>query len=917
MLQQAEAALDRPLPISAVLSSLVEQLTAAGSAVLVSPPGTGKTTLVPLALADRVAGGPNSRVVVAEPRRVAARAAARRMAWLLGEEVGGRVGYTVRGDRRVGPTTRIEVVTTGVLVQRLQRDAELPGVGAVILDECHERHLDTDLALAFGIESRAALRPDLLLLATSATAEADRLAAVLARSNAQSGPDSVAPVIGADAPLFDVEPVWCPPTSPVDPPRGLRVDPRFLDHVAGVVRRALAESTGDLLVFLPGAGEINAVANRLGSPDGVVVLRLHGRLASADQDAVLRPGRPGDRRRIVLSSAVAESSLTVPGVRTVVDAGLAREPRMDLARGLSALVTVRVSRAGAHQRAGRAGREGPGQVYRCWSQADHGRLPAHPEPEIAIADLTGFALALAQWGDPDGTGLALLDPPPAAAMTVARQTLQALDAVDDAGRVTARGSRLATAGVHPRLARALLDGGRLVGARRTAELVAILGDDSLSGGTDDLALAWRRLRTGGDPAAAGRWREETRRLQQTADAGSKQAVGDRVPDDLAAGIVAGLAFPERLAKARSASGSGASSFLMAIGTAAEPTPGSGLTGAPWLAVAVAQRQAGAPAARIRLAAVIDEATAREVGVSLLRTDDEVRWLDGDVMARRIERLGAIMLTERPLKHPARDLVEAALREGVRKEGLDLLRWTPNAVSLRSRLAFCRSVLGDPWPEVGDQALLTEIDHWLGPELHRARRRSDLAAVDVGGALRRLLDYRLLAVLDEVAPERIQVPSGSRVRLDYSTDYDDPGTPVLAVKLQEAFGWSAAPVIGRDRGRGGVPVVLHLLSPARRPVAVTSDLTSFWANTYPSIRAQLRGQYPRHPWPDDPTTATPTKKVTPSPLRWGEAEVGVEASPTSEVRAATHPDRLARQPSCSPLASLTGIRSTRSLNHDRR
>jgi ATP-dependent helicase HrpB len=861
MLRQAEAALhqlDLPLPISAVLPRLVEQLTAAGSAVLVSPPGTGKTTLVPLALADRVAGTANHRVIVAEPRRVAARAAARRMASLLGEDVGGRVGYTVRGDRRVGPATRIEVVTTGVLVQRLQRDAELPGVGAVILDECHERHLDTDLALAFGIESRAALRPDLLLLATSATAEADRLAAVLGFDLAHP-----APVIGADAPLFDVEPVWCPPTAPVDPPRGLRVDPRFLDHVAAVVRRAFTESTGDLLVFLPGVGEINTVANRLaaGHPDGVV-LRLHGRLAAADQDAVLRPGRAGDHRRIVLSSAVAESSLTVPGVRTVVDAGLAREPRMDLGRGLSALVTVRVSRAGAHQRAGRAGREGPGRVYRCWSQVEHGRLPAHPEPEIAIADLTGFALALAQWGDPDGADLALLDAPPAAAMTVARQTLQALDAVDDAGRVTVRGRRLATAGVHPRLARALLDGGRLVGARRTAELVAILGDDSLSGGTDDLALAWRRLRTSGDPAAAGRWREETRRLQQTAEATGPAATraskpaADRVTDDLAAGIVAGLAFPERLAKSRSSNGS---SFLMAIGTAAEPSAGSGLAGAPWLAIAVAQRQAGSPAARVRLAAVIDEATAREVGAALLRSDDEVRWLDGDVVARRIERLGAITLAERPLAKPAPDLVEAALREGLRREGLGLLSWSPNAVDLRSRLAFCRSV--EPaagWPDVTDAALLAEVDRWLGPELRRARNRADLASLNVATALRRLLDHRHTARLDAVAPERIQVPSGSRIKLAYEADFEHPSPPVLAVKLQETFGWASAPRIAD----GKVPLVLHLLSPAGRPVAVTSDLASFWAGTYRTQRAQLRGAYPRHPWPEDPTTAVPTKKVTP-------------------------------------------------------
>jgi ATP-dependent helicase HrpB len=856
MLRQAQAALPAPLPISTALPELVERLGAAGSAVLVSPPGTGKTTLVPLALADAVTG----RVIVAEPRRVAARAAARRMAWLLGEDVGQQVGYTVRGDRKVGARTRVEVVTTGVLVQRLQRDAELPGVGAVILDECHERHLDTDLALAFTIESRAALRPDLLLLATSATAEADRLAAIL------GSPDQPAPVIGADAPLFGVTSVWCPPTGPSDPPRGLRVDPRFLDHVATVIHRALAETTGDLLVFLPGVGEINTVANRLGSTGDVEVLRLHGRLASADQDAALRPGR---RRRIVLATAVAESSLTVPGVRTVVDAGLARVPRMDLARGLSALATVRVSRSSAHQRAGRAGREAPGQAYRCWSQADHGRLAAHLDPEIAIADLTGFALALAQWGDPDGTGLPLLDTPPAAAMSVARQTLQALTAVDADGRVTARGRRLATSGVHPRLGRALMDGAGLVGARRAAEVVAILSDDSLAGGTDDLALAWRRLRQGGDPGAAGRWREETRRLTQTAQEsadGNPPSAVHRVPDDLAAGIVAGLAYPERLAQRRplppgAADRPGADkprSYLMAIGTAAEPTPGSGLTGAPWLAIAVAGRQPGSPAARVRLAAVIDEATARDVGAALLHTDDEVAWLDGDVVARRAERLGAITLTEKALKAPAHDLVEAALREGLRKEGLGLLRWSPAAVSLRSRLAFCRAVLGEPWPDVSDAALLEGIDRWLGPELRRARRRGDLAAVDVPNALRRLVDYPQAARLDELAPERILVPSGSRVRLEYEPDFEHPGPPVLAVKLQETFGWASAPKLAGGRSAA----VLHLLSPGGRPVAVTGDLASFWANTYPAVRSELRGRYPRHPWPDDPTTAPPTKRVTP-------------------------------------------------------
>ncbi|MFI7587827.1 ATP-dependent helicase HrpB [Spongisporangium articulatum] len=833
MSARAEAALPEPLPISAVLPDLVDRLTRAGAAVLVSPPGTGKTTLVPLALADALDDG--ARVVVAEPRRIAARAAARRMADLLGEPVGARVGYTVRGDSRTGAATRVEVVTTGVLVRRLERDAELPGVGAVVLDECHERHLDTDLAVAFALESRAALRPDLLVLATSATADADRLASLLD-----------GPVIGADAPLFDVTPVWCPPAGPVDPPHGLRVDPRLLDHVASVVRRALSETSGDVLVFLPGAGEINGVATRLGAIDGVDVLRLHGRLSAADQDAALRPGA---RRRVVLASAVAESSLTVPGVRTVVDAGLARVPRTDLSRGLNGLATVRVSRSSAHQRAGRAGREAPGRVYRCWSEAEHARLPAHPDPEVAVADLCGFALALARWGDPDGASVPLLDVPPAASMAVARQTLQALGAVDDDGRVTDRGRRLATVGVHPRLARALLDGAGLVGGRRAAEVVAILADDALAGGTDDLAHAWRRLRDGHDRAATARWRAEVERLRP------EEAGGPAVPDDLAAGLVAGLAYPERLARSRnSASGH----FLMAGGTGAEAAPGSRLSTSAWLAVAVAQRQAGAPTARVRLAAVIDEATAREVGAHLLRLEEEVAWVDGDVVAREVERLGAITLTERPLRDPARELLAAALAEGLRREGLSLLTWTPGAAALRARLAFLHATLGEEWPAVTDDALLARIDDWLAPELSRARRRADLARVDTASALRRLLDHRQAARLDELAPERITVPSGSQLRVAYSQNLAEPDAPVLAVKLQEMFGARSGPRIGGGR----VPVVLHLLSPAGRPAAVTSDLESFWPNGYPSVRAELRGRYPKHPWPADPTTAPPTARTKP-------------------------------------------------------
>lgn len=856
LLAAAAAAPRPPLPIADALPALITALTGPGTGVLVAPPGTGKTTLVPLALADRVAG----RVVVAQPRRVAARAAARRMAWLLGEDVGATVGYAVRGERRSGPGTRVEVVTTGLLVRRLLQDPELPGTAAVMLDECHERHLDTDLALAFGVQARQALRPDLILLAASATADSDRTAELL------GGDGPPAPVVGADAPLYEVDLHWCPPPGPVDPPHGLRVDPRLLDHVAALTRRALAEAPGDVLVFLPGAGEIDQVARRLGNGAGlgVEVRRLHGRLAGHEQDAVLSPG-PG--RRVVLATAVAESSLTVPGVRIVVDAGLARVPRLDLARGLSGLSTVRAARSSAHQRSGRAGRQAPGTAYRCWSQAEHERRPEHPEPEVAVADLTGFALSLAVWGSPDPATLPLPSAPSSAAMAVARRSLLTLGAITADGRVTPHGTRLAATGVHPRLARALLDGADLVGPDRAAGLVALLADDSLAAGTDDLAAAWRRVRGGRDPLSA-RWAQERRRLRSalpTADggsgrhpagpgAGAARAVGTgpadgALPDDLAAGLVTGLAFPERIARLRPSGG-----YLMAGGTGAQPSPGSGLSGSRWLAVAVAQRQAGAQDARIRLAAAIDESTALEAGQDLLCTVDEVVWRDGDVSARQEDRLGAIVLAGRALTDPPADLVRAALRQGLEREGLGLLRWTPAATALRARLGLLHHALGDPWPDVSDAALLARTEDWL----HTARRRRDLERIDLTGVLRGLLDHRCAARLDEFAPVRITVPSGSSIALAYPVDGggEAGAGPVLAVKLQEVFGWSRVPRVADGR----VPVVLHLLSPAGRPLAVTADLESFWQNAYPQVRAEMRGRYPKHPWPQDPFTAPATART---------------------------------------------------------
>jgi ATP-dependent helicase HrpB len=818
-------ALDR-LPVRTAVPALRQALDDRGVAVLCAPPGTGKTTLVPLVLAGLVGDGPARRVVVAEPRRIAARAAARRMAWLLGEQTGERVGFTVRGERVVGRDTVVEVVTTGVLLQRLQRDQELAGVDAVIIDECHERHLDADTVAAFLLDVREAIRPDLRLVAASATTDAEGWARLLGD----------APVVEAQGVSHPVEVVWAPPVRPVGPPHGMRVDPALLTHVASVVRRALAERDGDVLCFLPGVGEIGRVAGQLaGVP--AEVLQVHGRAPAAAQDAVLAGSSEG--RRVVLATSVAESSLTVPGVRVVVDSGLAREPRTDHARGLSALTTVRASQATGRQRAGRAGREAPGAVYRCWEQAEDGRLARFPSPEIKVADLAAFALQTACWGDPGASGLALLDPPPAGAMGAAREVLTAVGAVDAVGRVTDRGVRMSRLGLHPRLARALLDGAAEVGGRRAAEVVALLSEEPPREYGDDLAAALRAARRGGDGYAA-RWRQEVRRLSSSLE-GAREGSGT---DDAAVGLVAALAFPERVARAR-----GEGTFLMASGTGAELRDGSQLRSAPWLAVAVADRPAHAASARVRLAAVIDEDTARLAAGHLRFAGEEVRWDGQGVVARSVERLGAVELSVHALKQPDPALVRAALVDGLRREGLGLLRWTRETEQLRERLTFLHRELGVPWPDVSDVALLSRTEEWLEPELSRARRRSDLARIDAGQALRRLLPWATgeAARLDELAPERIEVPSGSRIRVEYGG-----AQPVLAVKLQELFGLTETPEVA------GVPVLVHLLSPAGRPAAVTADLASFWQDGYRAVRAELRGRYPKHPWPEDPTTVAATR-----------------------------------------------------------
>ncbi|MFG2656638.1 ATP-dependent helicase HrpB [Streptomyces sp. NPDC048425] len=826
------------LPVRSALPGLRDALdgpAAPGGAVLVAPPGTGKTTLVPLVLSGLVGDGPVRRVVVAEPRRIAARAAARRMAWLLGEKAGESVGYTVRGERVMGRHARVEVVTTGVLLQRLQRDQELAGVDVVMLDEVHERHLDADTVAAFLCDVREALRPELRLVAASATTDAQGWARLLGG----------APVVEAEGISYPVETVWAPPARPVRPPHGMRVDPALLTHVASVVRRALREQGGDVLCFLPGVGEIARVAGQLGDLGDVDVLQVHGRAPAAVQDAVLSAGA---RRRVVLATSVAESSLTVPGVRVVVDSGLAREPRVDHARGLSALTTVRASQAAGRQRAGRAGREAPGVVYRCWTEAEDARLARFPAPEIKVADLTAFALQAACWGDPDASGLALLDAPPAGAMAAARSVLTAIGAVEaESGRATERGARLAGLGLHPRLARALLDATPVVGARRAAEVVALLSEEPPRDYGDDLAAAWRTARRGAD-AYAARWKTEVRRL--TGAAGQNPAREDAPADlseDRVAGVVAALAFPERVGRGSDGE------YLMVSGTRAALADGSRLRGAPWIAVAVADRPVGAGHARVRLAAVVDEEVALRAAAPLRTEGDEVAWADGELVARHVERLGAVELAVRPLKEAAPALVREALKEGLRREGFGLLRWSREAGELRERLAFLHRTLGAPWPDVSDDALHARVDEWLEPELGKARRRSDLGRIDAGQALRRLLPWASgdAARLDELAPERLEVPSGSRIRIDYA----NPEQPVLAVKLQEMFGLHESPRVA------GVPVLVHLLSPAGRPAAVTADLASFWREGYRAVRAELRGRYPKHPWPEDPADAVATRHTS--------------------------------------------------------
>ena len=951
------------LPVVEVLPELRERLSPGPSAsddagaclVLTAPPGTGKTTLVPPLLADVLADVAAStpqhtperrpgRVVVTQPRRIAARAAARRLADLLGEEVGGTVGYAVRGERRAGPDTRIEVVTAGLLLRRLQRDPELSGVDAVILDEVHERSLDSDLLLALLTDARAALREDLTLVAMSATLDADRLRRILGGpSGGSSGGslDGAAPLVEVPGRLHPLEEVWAPPgrTGRLGP-RG--VPREFLAHVAATVERALAERSGDVLVFLPGAREVDDVVSRLRGavPEGVDVLPLHGRLPASAQDAALAPS-PAGRRRVVVATNVAESSLTVPGVRVVVDSTLAREPRLDVARSMSGLVTVGVSRAAGVQRAGRAGREGPGVVYRCCSPTDWARSPLAPTPEILSADLTGAALELAVWGVPDGAGLAWVDEPPAAALATAREALERLGLAGADG-VTPLGRAVAGLPAGVREARALLATAPVLGARRAARATALLTADLRAPGGDLTALA-RQVRGGG--AGSGAWKAEARRLEQACQraaaeqsgtpeapdfasggpqapdalgtssspgtgrgqgvVGRYDAVGGRAPGggqgtgahdlESAVALVAGTAQPQWIARRRGPAPQAGKEghYASVAGTGLRLPAGSALAESEWLAVAGVDLTSGRSDALIRAAAPLAEQAALELAGAWLTEEERTVWEGGRLRTERLRRLGAITLTTTPGPPPGPTAVAEAVVGRVRAEGADaglgVLPWDEEALGLRARLALLHEHLGEPWPDMSDAALAERAEEWLAPAVASlagqaggangaigpggsasgpGSRRFNLERLDVAQALRALLPWPQAARLDELVPERIEVPSGSQVRVDYTPAVGaagsaapvDPaeagrtGRPVLAVRVQECFGWAATPRIVEGR----VPVLLHLLSPARRPVAVTDDLASFWEQGYPQVRAEMRGRYPKHAWPEDPWNAPATR-----------------------------------------------------------
>lgn len=825
---------EHPLPIDEILAELVDALSRRNTAIVQAAPGAGKTTRVPIALLDARWRG-DGKILMLEPRRLAARAAARFMARGRGENAGETVGFRTRLETQVSARTRIEVVTEGILIRMLQRDPELAGYAAVLFDEFHERSLNADLGLALVRETQQALRPDLRVVVMSATLDAGPLARILDN----------APVLTSQGRTHPVEVEYRSPVRQQRP----------ADAAAACVRHAIDNQPGSLLVFLPGVGEIRAVHERLEgtlAPD-VDLQPLYGALNPSAQDTAIAPAVEG-RRKVVLATAIAETSLTIEGIRVVIDAGLERRARFDPGSGMTRLVTTRVSRAAAEQRAGRAGRIEPGTCYRLWSASEQKSLPAFTPPEILEADLAGLVLELAHWGTRCPDELTWLNPPPGAHWNQAVELLVWLDALDDNGAITSTGREMLEAGVHPRLAHMLVRSRETGAAATGARLAALLGERDVlgAGAGSDIEPRLRALEHGkAQDGHRGRIHATQKLARRLAGDCNDNRHDNRTDTagNIDPGALLALAFPDRIARRRPG---GQPRFQLSNGRGAWLPDDDPLAGSEWLVAA--ELDGKAREARIFLAARTDKSTIESVLADHIEETETAAWDDqrGTVVVRCERRLGALVLEQKPAGKPTPEQIADGLLSAVAAKGLDALDWTEATRQLCNRVELMRGQEPKTWPAFDDESLAAALPEWLGPFLAGLTHWRQLAKLDLMPALENRLGYELKRQLDQLAPVRLAVPAGSEISLDYTAG----DQPVMPVKLQGVFGWRQSPRIAG----GQVPVVLHLLSPAGRPLAITSDLESFWANAYPEVAKDMRGRYPKHPWPDDPLGADATMRT---------------------------------------------------------
>lgn len=816
---------DTPLPIDAVLDDLSRTLEAHNAAVLVAPPGAGKTTRVPLALLD-APWAKAKKIIVLEPRRIAARASADRMAKSLGERAGETVGYRVRFGSKISRATRIEVVTEGIFTRQILDDPELSGVAAILFDEFHERSLDADMGLALARDAQLGLREDLRILVMSATLDGARVAKLLGE----------APVVESEGRAYPIETRYL----------GRKADAPIERQMADAIASALRADSGSVLAFLPGAAEIRRTQNFLAErvqDASIEIVPLFGALDAAVQDRAIAPAPKGSRK-VVLATSIAETSLTIEGVRIVVDSGLARVPRYEPDIGLTRLETVRVSRAAADQRRGRAGRTEPGVCYRLWDEPQTASLAPYTQPEILSADLSSLVLDLAQWGVADPAALSFLDPPPQPAWKEAKTLLSELNALDGDGRITAEGRSLRALALPPRLARMIVDSHRAGHGEEAAEIAAILTERGLGGDSADLEHRRDQFRRDRSPRAASA-RDLARRWASQV-AASEKAVQQ---EDLSTGLMLAYAFPDRVARNR-----GNGSFVLVNGRGAAVEQTSSLARAPY--IAIGEMTGTAASGRILLAAQIAEDDIERHFAEHIESVDEISF-DRGAMALRARRkrvLHAITLSEATLAVSPSEDTARIFADGLIAAGLDRLPWSKAAKQWRDRVMFLRKAEGDSWPDLSDNGLIERRDDWLVPALYDKIALKDISAGDLSDALMALLPWEMRARLDREAPTHFEAPTGSVLAIDYEAEQG----PTIAVRLQELFGLNTHPSIAA----GKVPLVLELLSPAQRPVQVTRDLPGFWRGSYSAVRSDMRGRYPRHPWPDDPANALPTRRVKP-------------------------------------------------------